>query len=239
MSDAVKVADGFRDRLANLAAEYGKFKLAADLPAPSRESYSKFTDPVDELFDRLGRMEPAIKILEGLIIPKTMKGAREAWVFVVPLMLCVGFAVVMELPATGIAGLALTGLAVGGLLRTWLVQLSRTQLQRTLQPAHAIAGRRRRTGRLLPCTGRIPLCRGTQAGGHPARRRYEARKENHVRAIEIGETKRDERIRQINEIYAQRMVDIQTTQAQRDERGRRVAPATDGRDPDTIRAQAS
>ena len=38
-------------------------------------------------------------------------------------------------------------------------------------------------------------------------------KENHVRAIDIGETRRDERIRQINEIYAQRMVDIQTTQA--------------------------
>ena len=86
LSDAVKVSDGFRDRLANLAAEYGKFKLAADLPAPSRESYSKFTNPVDELFDRLGRMEPTIKILEGLIIPKTMKGAREAWVFIVPLL---------------------------------------------------------------------------------------------------------------------------------------------------------
>ena len=101
MSDAVEVADGFRDRLATLAAEYGKFKLVPDLPAPSRESYSKFTDPVDELFNRLGRMEPPIKILEGLIIPKTMKGAREAWVFIVPLLVGVGIAIVLELPAAG------------------------------------------------------------------------------------------------------------------------------------------
>ena len=34
LSDAVKVSDGFRDRLATLAAEYGKFKLVPDLPAP-------------------------------------------------------------------------------------------------------------------------------------------------------------------------------------------------------------
>src|SRR5271157_2376036 len=134
LSDAVKVSDGFRDRLATLAAEYGKFQLAADLPAPSRESYSKFTEPVDELFDRLGRMEPAIKILEGLIVPKTMKGAREAWVFIVPLLICVGIAIVTEMPAYGIAGLAVTGLAIGGLLRTWLVQLSKTQLQRLYNP---------------------------------------------------------------------------------------------------------
>ncbi len=65
MSDAVKVSDGFRDRLAKIASEYGKFKLVPELPEPSRESYAKFTDPIHELFDRLGRMEPAIKILEG------------------------------------------------------------------------------------------------------------------------------------------------------------------------------
>ena len=53
MSDALEVSDGFRDRLATVAAEYGKFKLEPDLPGPSRESYSKFTDPVDELFNRL------------------------------------------------------------------------------------------------------------------------------------------------------------------------------------------
>src|SRR5271157_1665435 len=213
LSDAVKVSDCFRDRLATLAAEYGKFKLAPDLPAPSRESYSKFTEPVDELFDRLGRMEPAIKILEGLIVPKTMKGAREAWVFIVPLLICVGIAIVMELHAAGIALLAVTGLAVGGLLRTWLVQLSKTQLQRLYNPL---------VQSLADADGLTAYCRAqAEARYAEERKRLAARheedvklaKENHVRAIDNGETKRDERIRQINEIYAQRMVDIQTTQA--------------------------
>ncbi|HMF35776.1 MAG TPA: FtsK/SpoIIIE domain-containing protein, partial [Isosphaeraceae bacterium] len=213
LSDAVQVSDCFRDRLATLAAEHGKFKLAPDLPAPSRESYSKFTEPVDELFDRLGRMEPAIKILEGLIVPKTMKGAREAWVFIVPLLICVGIAIVMELHAAGIALPAVTGLAVGGLLRTWLVQLSKTQLQRLYNPL---------VQSLADADGLTAYCRAqAEARYAEERKRLAARheedvklaKESHVRAIDNGETKRDERIRQINEIYAQRMVDIQTTQA--------------------------
>ena len=215
LSDALEVSDGFRARLATVAAEYGKFKLVPDLPGPVRESYSKFTDPVDELFKRLGRMEPTIRILEGLIIPKTMKGAREAWVFIVPLLVCVGIAIVLEMPAAGIgiAGLALTGLAVGGLLRTWLVQLSKTQLQRLYNPL---------VQSLADADGLTAYCRAqAEARSAEERKRLATRheedmkraKESHVRAIDIGETKRDERIRQINEIYAQRMVDVQTAQA--------------------------
>ncbi len=45
MSDAVKVSDGFRDRLAKIASEYGKFKLAPELPEPSRESYAQVYGP--------------------------------------------------------------------------------------------------------------------------------------------------------------------------------------------------
>src|SRR5271157_4097729 len=213
LSDAVKVSDGFRDRLATLAAKYAKFQLAPDLPAPSRELYSKFTVPVDELFDRLRRMEPAIKILESLIIPKTMKGAREAWVFIVPLLLCVGIAIVLEMPAASIAGLAVTGLAVGGLLRIWLVQLSRTQLQRLYNPL---------VQSLADADGLTAYCRAQAEARYAEERKQLATRheedvkrarENHVRAIDNGETRRDEQIHQINEIYAQRMVDIQTTQA--------------------------
>src|SRR5271166_1399493 len=213
LSSALEVSDGFRARLATVAAEYAKFKLVPDLPAPSRESYSKFTEPVDELFKRLGRMEPTIKILEALIIPKTMKGAREAWVFIVPLLVCAGIAIEMELQAAGIAGLAVTGLAVGGLLRTWLVQLSKTQLQRLYNPL---------VQSLADADGLTAYCRSqAEARYAEERKRLATRheedmqraKEIHVRAIDVGETKRDERIRQINEIYAQRMVDVQTTQA--------------------------
>ena len=85
LSDAVEVADGFRDRLATLAAEYAQVQAQSRAARPRLASRTRnSTDPVDELFNRLGRMEPPLKILEGLIIPKTMKGAREAWVFIVP-----------------------------------------------------------------------------------------------------------------------------------------------------------
>lgn len=51
-----------------------------------------------------------------------------------------GIAIGTGLPAVGIAGLSMTGLAVGGLLRTWLVQLSKTQLQRLYNPlVHSLA----------------------------------------------------------------------------------------------------
>ena len=33
------------DRLAELAADYAKFKLNPDLPGPARESYAKFEKP--------------------------------------------------------------------------------------------------------------------------------------------------------------------------------------------------
>ena len=39
--DAMQLSDSFRDRLAALAADYGKFKLNPDLPGPSRESYDE------------------------------------------------------------------------------------------------------------------------------------------------------------------------------------------------------
>ena len=106
----------------------------------------------------------------------------------------------------------MTGLAVGGLLRTWLVKLSKTQLQRLYNPL---------VQSLADADGLTAYCRA-QADARYAeeRKRLATRheedlkraKESHVQAIDIGETKRDERIRQINEIYAQRMVDVQTTQ---------------------------
>ena len=82
-----------------------KLGLKPEPPPPTRETYSKFADPVDELFTRLSRMDTPLKLLEGLIIPKTMKGAREAWVFV--------FVLLLMGTLTGVdMGLALAGVPV-------------------------------------------------------------------------------------------------------------------------------
>ena len=97
-------------------------------------------------------MEPPLKILEGLIIPKSMKGAREAWVFIADRRrspsaspCCSRLGVDRASP-----GVAVAGLALGGLLRTWLVKLSKSQLERLYTPLMPVAGRRRWPDRLLP-----------------------------------------------------------------------------------------
>ena len=73
-----------------------KFRLDPEPPAPAPESYDKFNDPGDELFTRLARMEQPLKLLEGLIIPKSMKGAREAWIFIVLVVLMAGLALALD-----------------------------------------------------------------------------------------------------------------------------------------------
>ncbi len=84
------MADELRERLAAVAADYAKFGLNPEPPIASEENYSKFEDPVDELFNRLARMDAPLKLLEGLIIPKSMKGGREAWIYIVVIGLMVG-----------------------------------------------------------------------------------------------------------------------------------------------------
>ena len=56
--DLVRMADGLRERLAAVAADYAKFGLNPEPPIASEEDYAKFEDPVDEVFNRLARMEP-------------------------------------------------------------------------------------------------------------------------------------------------------------------------------------
>src|SRR5205823_5122555 len=134
VDDLARLADSIRQRLAAIAAAYAKLGLKPEPPPPTRETYSKFADPVDELFTRLSRMDTPLKLLEGLIIPKTMKGAREAWVFVFVLLL-MGTLIAMaggEWPA--LVGALAAGAALAALLRMGLVQLSRTQLERYYIP---------------------------------------------------------------------------------------------------------
>ena len=123
-----------------LAADYAKFRLDPEPPAPTEEDLTKFDDPVDELFTRLSRMEPPLKLLEGLIIPKSMKGSREAWVFILVIGRSSGSPSLAGGGAAGIGGGVAAGAASAVLLRIWLVKLSKTQLERLYLPLmHALA----------------------------------------------------------------------------------------------------
>ncbi|MFO0892115.1 MAG: hypothetical protein U0790_23630 [Isosphaeraceae bacterium] len=51
LADALEVADGFRERLDAIAADYRKFRLDPEA-RPNRENHARFREPVDELFNR-------------------------------------------------------------------------------------------------------------------------------------------------------------------------------------------
>jgi S-DNA-T family DNA segregation ATPase FtsK/SpoIIIE len=213
--DLVRMADEHRGRLAAVAAGYAKFSLNPEAPIASEENYAKFEDPVDELFNRLARMEVPLKLLEGLIIPKSMKGGREAWIYIVVIGLMVGIAVMAGGGAAGIGGGVAAGAAVAVLLRLWLVKLAKGQLERLYLPLmQAMADSDNLTAyargivddRLKEARQRLAAVRDEDL------KRNEA---NYKRLFAAAESQRDERLRKINEIYATRMVDVQTTQ-QRD-----------------------
>jgi hypothetical protein len=215
VDELAQLADSHRRRLATLAADHTKLKLNPELPPPSEEYYSKYDDPVDELFNRLTRMEAPLKLLEGLIIPKLMIGTREVWLYLLVLGAVIGLAALAGGGPAGIGGGIAAGAALVGLLRTGMIKLARDQLERLYLPLRQA---------LADADHLATHCRaGVDAQLHEARRVIAARRDadhkradaNHSRAIVEGETRRDERLRKINEVFAARTTEVQTTQ-QRD-----------------------
>jgi S-DNA-T family DNA segregation ATPase FtsK/SpoIIIE len=217
INDSAALADSYRERLAIVAADYRKFGLDPEPPAPTAESYDKFDDPGDELFTRLSRMETPIKLLEGLIIPKSMKGGREAWVFIVLIALAAVLAIAVGAEGTLIGAAAVVGAVLAFLLRMWLVKLCKAQLERLYLPlVQSLADADALT---THCRGLVDARLKEERKRITLRRDEELRQaeENFRRAFAHAETVRDEKLRKINEVYAQTMVDVQTKQ-QRDMR---------------------
>jgi len=211
IDDMALTADSYRERLALVAALYTKFRLDPEPPQPVQETYTKFDDPEDELFTRLSRMNGPLTLVEKLLIPKVMKGAREAWVYMLLIVPLAGAAFAMEMDWSYIGIAAVIGGVLGFLLRTWLVKLSKTQLERLYVPLMQS---------LADADGLNAYCRGRVDAQHQeVRRRVIERRdldlkraeEAHRKAVSEGEAQRDERLRKINEVYAERMVEVQTT----------------------------
>jgi hypothetical protein len=227
IDDSAALANSYRERLAFLAADYRKFKLNPDPPEPARESYDRFSDPSDELFTRLHRMETPLRLLEGLIIPKSMKGGREAWVFIFVILPLVGLAFLLDLGEYGIGGALVAGAAIALLLRMWLVNLSKSQLESRYMPLmHALAD----------ADGLTAHCRNLiDASFKEEKKRIAVRRDDELKQADAtyrttfaaAEALRDEKLRKINELYAEQMVAVQTTQQQDmrqalDEHGARI-----------------
>ena len=211
IEDSAGLADSSRNRLAVLAAEYKKFKLNPEPPSAVSESYEKFDDPGDELFTRLARMDQPLRRLEDLIIPKSMKGGREAWVFILLISLFAGAGMLLLGDVTGLGVGVVLGGVLAFLLRTWLVKLCHTQLDRLYTPL---------TQSLADADALTAFCRVKinnelrEERKKIALRREEDLKraeDNYRKAFAAAEGARDEKLRMINEKYANRMVEVQTT----------------------------
>ena len=212
INDNQGLSTALRDRLARIAAAYTKFKLKPELPEPTRENYARHTDPVEEIFTRLAGMDQPLTLLEGLIIPKMMKGKNEAWLFVVVIALCGGLGFLIGMQGTQLIGALFIGLAAAAGLRVWLVKLSTRQLERLYVPlAQTLADT---DGLTAYCRALVDAKRKEALERAAARHEDDLKKvkQAHAAAIAKGEADRDERLRKINEVYAQSMMDVQTTQ---------------------------
>ncbi|MHC5544637.1 WXG100 family type VII secretion target, partial [Singulisphaera rosea] len=167
------------------------------------------------LFDILTKARPSLELLEGLVIPKSIKGKREAWLFIVPFLLLIYPLARMQDFATG-AGIAAAAAGVlGFVLRTKLFALAKFQLERehdrisqSLVDASALISHLRTTADERLRTQRTK-------NNKQKNQDLQTANQNHQTAITNGENNRDEQLRKINEVYAQKLVEIQTTQ-QRD-----------------------
>ncbi|WP_240907348.1 FtsK/SpoIIIE domain-containing protein [Paludisphaera rhizosphaerae] len=216
VQDAVEILNSYRERLAVLADEFRKFGLNPDPPPPTRENYAKFTEPSDELFERLSRMGPPLKLLERLIIPRSLEGAKEAWVYATTTVLGALIGLFLSGDPTIIAVLAVVGLALGLALRMKLIALAKQQLERLYVPLMQSAA---------DAGGLADYCRAQIDGKFQetlktlaARQEKETEqaKERHTLAIAQGEADRDERLRQINEVYGRKLRENQEAHERRE-----------------------
>jgi hypothetical protein len=212
LEDSAAHADSIHERLAVLAYLYRKLHLNPDAPAPIEETYSKFDAPADELFTRLSRMETPLGRLEKLLIPKIMKGANEVWIFILVIVPLLGLAILYSGDLIPIVATAVFGSVVALLIRISIARLSKAQLEHLYTPLMQS---------LADADGLAAYCRDREeARFQEVRRSVAVRRDedikraeqNHRQTIARGESERDEKLRAINEVYAERMVEVQTTQ---------------------------
>jgi hypothetical protein len=203
IDEAAEIHGVMRDRFGAVHDDYKKFRLKTPATTPSAEA-TKVEDPIGTLFDRLAKAEPDLVLLEGLFIPKSLKGWRFLWIFVVlflaliyPLATIAGWEIGLGVDLVITIGLGLV-------IRSWLYSVARTQVNRLLVPL----GQELADDDALVQHGRawaqdrhkVKVAQLTE------RREEEVRqaKKKQARIVSEGEALRDDQLRRINEIYAQR-----------------------------------
>ncbi len=207
IDDASRLTATMYERLALIFADYQKFGLVEAPKTATRETY-KFDDPAGTIVERLARGEPALKLVEGLFIPRALKGKRSIWIFVVVfLILAYPFWAIVGGPIGLVVALALAGVA-GFLLRRSLFQLAGKQVgtlyyptYQTLVDADALAAHS-----LAAAQTRLK-----EERARVAQRRdddLQKAKQKQAKTVADGEEQRDDRLRKINQVYAQKTDEI-------------------------------
>jgi DNA segregation ATPase FtsK/SpoIIIE, S-DNA-T family len=211
IDDATKLIESRKTRLLEMYEDYKHFGLpeAPTLPTHTRGSH-KTEDPLEKVFDRLQKLEPNLALLEGLVIPKSMKGKRYLWIFFF-LTLLITFPLIFMLgPQVGLP-VAIGLITVGGyLLKIQLYKLSAKQvgkfyypLSQTLIDSEALVKEARTTADEQYKAEKTRVA-ATRDEAHAKAKAKQAK------AIADGEATRDERLRIINEVYAKRKQETQT-----------------------------
>ena len=211
IEEAYKLIESRRARLASLFEDYRHFGLpeAPTVPSPTRGAV-KAEDQIDKIFDRLQKVEPNLALLEGLVIPKSMKGRRYLWIFAILALILVAPLILYLGPAIGLVVTLVIAIGGGFFLKMQLYKLSATQvskffypLSQTMVDAEAIVREAR-----AATDERLKQDRLRVAGVRDEALAKAKAKQS--KTIHDGEADRDERLRLINEVYAQRKLETQT-----------------------------
>ena len=171
------------------------------------------------------------RLLEGLIIPKSMKGGREAWVFILLISLFAGLGMLIRRRSRPAWASAPCWAACSPSCSAPGSSSSpRSQLERLYTPL---------TQSLADADALTAYCRGqVDAEFKEERKRIAARRDEDLKTRRGRPTarrspppraRRDEKLRKINEVYAERMVEVQTTQQARPARRHRRPRPPHGR----------
>jgi hypothetical protein len=212
IDDATHVLQSHRARLDAVFADYQKFGLAEPSSSPSRDAL-RADEPPEKLFELLGKAdEGQLPLLESLWIPRAMKGRRWIWLFVILFLALIVPLIYVSTPVIGASATLVVAIALGLVMRSWLYNVSRAQVSRLFIPLNQlVVDGEAQVGRWRSTADE----RLAKARAHNAQRRDDelARaKRQQAETVAAGEAARDEALRQTNDKFARRMVDVQTKQ---------------------------
>ncbi len=210
VDDASRLVESRKARLVVLFDAYRHFGLVEPPNVPTPTRGQKVDDPLEKVFDRLNKLEPNLALLEGLVIPKSMKGRRFVWIFVLLFLLLVFPLIWLQGPAVGLPVALVIAIGGGFFLKSRLYALSRMQVGKFFYPLYqSLVDLEALVGEARAAVDESLKAERLRVAGVRDEALAKA-KQKQIKAIAEGEADRDDRLRKINEIFAQRKVETQT-----------------------------